>query len=246
MASDAGEPGTRFAGPLSPSHLGLVGQVATSWGVAGGLVASVVVTVHVLVGQLSSSLGFVTTTVFYVIGSLIGYLHGGILAYLGRPAVADRRTALHRLALASVYAIPAMVVGWVAAMLLVMSAASLLAGRPAALLISLIGWVAAAGGVVWAVVETRAAVRNLFRRWPGARAIAVVLGLAFLALLPVFIVSRPTIWIVGMEPSATAAGVMAAGATLWIVGPLAALVLLGVRAWSRHHSSSVEVPHGTD
>ncbi|MDX1673781.1 MAG: hypothetical protein R3314_03170 [Longimicrobiales bacterium] len=245
MASDADEPGTRFAGPLSPSHLGLVGQVATSWGVAGGLVASVVVTVHVLLGQLSSSLGFVTTTVFFLIGSLIGYLHGGILAYLGRPDI-DRHVALHRLMLAALYAVPAMVVGWVAAMLLVMSAASLLAGRPAALLVSLIGWAATVAGLVWAVVETRAAVQNLCRRWPGARALLVVLGLAFLALLPVFIVSRPTIWIVGMEPSATAAGVMAAGAALWIVGPLATLVLLGVRAWSRHHSSSVEVPHGTD
>ena len=248
MAANAAIRGTGLLGPLSPSHLGLVGQVATSWGVSGGLIASMVVTAHVLLGQLSSSLGFVTATLFFLAGSVIGYLHGGILAYLGRPPEVDRKVALHRLALASLYAMPAMVVGWLIAMLLALSAASVLAGRIIALGTSLIGWAAALVAIGWAVVETRAALANLCARWPGARALLVVLGIAFLALLPVFIISRPTIWIVGLEPSATAAGAMAAGATLWILGPLGTLVLLAIRAWSRHHSSSSssEVPHGAD
>lgn len=248
MASDAAAPHERLLGPLSPTHLGLVGQVAVSWGVAGGLVASLVVTIHVLLGQLSSSLGFLTTSLFFVAGSLIGYLHGGILAYLGRPAEVDRRTALHRLALAALYALPAMAVGWGVSMVLAMSAASLLAGRMLALLASTVGWLAALALVAWAVVETRGAVRNLCGRWPGARALLIALGLAFLALLPVFVVTRPEMWVVGVRPSATAAGVMAMAATLWILGPLGALLLLAARAWSRHHplSHGSEVVHGGD
>lgn len=218
---------------MSPSHLGLVGQVATSWGVAGGLVAAVVVTTHVLLGQLSSSLGFLTTTLFFVAGSVIGYLHGGILAYLGRPADVDRRVALHRMVLAALYAVPVMVGGWLLAMVLAMSAASLVAGRTVALAMSSLGWLAAAGVLAWTVVETRGAVGNLCRRWPGARALLLTLGLAFLALLPVFIVTRPAVWVVGVKPSATTAGFMALGATLWIGGPLGALGLLAARAWSR-------------
>lgn len=247
MARDATTPHGRLLGPLSPSHLGLVGQVATSWGVAGGLCASVVVTGHVLLGHLSSSLGFLTTTLFFLAGSLIGYLHGGLLAYLGRPAAVSRGQALRRLALAALYAVPIMVAGWAVAMLLALSAASLLAGRVVALLVSLLGWAVTVALVVWAVIETRAAVRNLCRRWPGAGALLVTLGLAFLALLPVFIVSRPQIWIVGVEPSATAAGLMAAGATLWIVGPLGALALLAVRAHTkRSPASGSEVMHGAE
>lgn len=248
MAADAAVPREGVLAALSPSHLGLVGQVATSWGVSGGLVASMVVTAHVLMGQLSSSLGFLTTTLFFLAGSVIGYLHGGVLAYLGRPPEVDRKAALHRLALASLYAMPAMTVGWLVAMLLAMSAASVLAGRLIALGTSLIGWAAALAAMVWAVIETRAALRNLCARWPGARALLVVLGVTFLALVPVFVISRPTVWIVGLEPSATAAGAMAAGATVWILGPLGTLVLLAVRAWSRHRSSSSpsEVPHGVD
>ena len=248
MASEAATSGTGLLGSLSPSHLGLVGQVATSWGAAGGLLAAMVVTAHVLAGQLSSSLGFLTTTLFFLAGSVIGYLHGGIMAYLGRPPEVDRRAALHRLALTALYAMPVIGAGWVIAMLLAMSATSVLAGRMATLAVSLVGWAVALAALAWAAVETRAAARNLFRRWPGARALAVVLGIAFLALLPVFVVSRPTMWVVGVRPSATAASAMAAVATLWILGPLGVLILLGARAWARHHSpsSESEVPHGAD
>lgn len=247
MALDAATAPTRWTGPLSPSHLGLVGQVATSWGVAGGLVASIVVALNMLLEQLSSSLGFLTASLFFVAGSVIGYLHGGILAYLGRPADVDRRLALHRLALAALYALPCMVGGWVVAMVLALSAASLLAGRTAALAMSSLGWLAAGGVLVWTVMETRRAVGNLCRRWPGARALLATLGLAFLALIPVFIVTRPDVWVVGVKPSATTAGFMALGATLWILGPLGALGLLAVRAWSRKDAPSepTEVRHGS-
>lgn len=231
-----------------PARLGLVGQVATSWGVAGGLLASIVVTVHVLLGQLSSSLGFLTTTLFFVVGSLIGYLHGGILGYLGRPGDIDRRRALKRLAVAALYAVPVMMAGWVVGMVLAMSAASVLAGRVVALLTSLVGWVVAVVALGWAVVETRKAVGNLCGRWPGARALLITLGVVFLALLPAFIVSRPEIWVIGVKPTATAAGAMALGATVWIVAPLGVLGLLAVRAWSRRGTSNraLEVPSGSE
>lgn len=237
MARDAA-PREGLLRSLTPSHLGLAGQVATSWGVAGGLLASVVVTGHVLMGQLSSSLGFLTTTLFYLAGAMIGYLHGGILGYLGRPADVSRGRALRRLALAALYATPVLVGGWVIGMVLALSAASMLAGRMMALAASVPGWLVAVGVLGWAVVETRRAAGHLYRRWPGSRVLLVVLGLAFLALVPVFVVARPAIWIVGVKPSATAAGFMAAGATVWILGPLGALVLLGVRARSRSHDGS--------
>jgi hypothetical protein len=235
MASSATAPLRSSVGAFYPSELGMVGQVATSWGVAGGLLAAVVVTAHVLLGQLSAGLGFLTTTIFFVAGALIAFLHGAILAYLGRPADVDRKTALRRLALALVYAIPSLALGWAIAMLISLSAAAYIAGRTAALVASGLGWLVAVGVFVWAVVETREAVSNLCRRWPGANAILVVLGLAFLAALPIFLVTRPEVWVVGVRPSATAASVMALAAALWIVGPLGALALLARRAWARHH-----------
>lgn len=235
MAVSAAPPRRSWLGTLSPSELGLVGQVATSWGVAGGLLSAMVVAGHVLAGRLSSSMAFLTMTIFFVGGSLIGFLHGGLLGYLGRPAAVSRRLALRRLSLAGLYAGPAMLGGWAMALLVILSATALMIGRVTTLLVCSLGWIVAGTVLWWAMVETRRAFHHLRERWPDAGVLTVVLGLAFLALLPVFLVARPEIWVVGIRPTSTAASVMALGATLWIVGPLCVLALLARRAWTRHH-----------
>jgi hypothetical protein len=224
----------RLAG-LSPANLGVVGQVATSWGVAGGVLGAVVVTGHMVAGQLSSSIGFLTTTIFFVGGSVGGFLHGSLVGYLSRPPAVSRLLALKRVGLAAAYAVPAMFVGWLIALALALTPAAVSSGRLSLAAPAVIGWLGFIGVVAWAAAETRIAIPNLFRRWPESRALFVVLGLAFLALLPFFLVSRPEIWILGVRPSETAAVFMALAATAWIVGPLATLGLLVVRAWRRAH-----------
>jgi hypothetical protein len=234
IAAPAAPAATRLAG-LSPAHLGVVGQVATSWGVAGGLLAAVVVTGHMVVGHLSSSLGFLTTTIFFVAGSLIGFLHGGIVGYLSRPPDVCRVLALKRLALGAFYAVPAMVLGWLFALALALTPVAVTSRRAGLLIPAALGWLALVGVVAWAAHETRIAVPNLFRRWPESRALVVVLGLLFLALLPFFLGSRPEIWLLQVRPTGTAAVFMALGATAWIGGPLATLAFLALRAWRRAH-----------
>ncbi len=234
MASTAGGPdGSGF---LS-RQLGLVGQVATSWAVAGGLVAALVVTAHVAAGNLSSSASFITTTVFFLVGSLVGFVHGALLAYLGRPSDVTWRLAIRRLGLSLLYDVPAVMLGWVVAMVITLSAVSAMSGRIAAVAVSAVGWIAAALVLWWAIEETMDAGRNLFRRWPDARSLALVLALAFLVLVPAFLFTRPEIWGTSVRPSATAAAAMAVGATLWIAGPLGVLGLLMLRAWHRRHPS---------
>jgi hypothetical protein len=85
-------------------------------------------------------------------------------------------------------------------------------------------------------VETRQGLPNLFARWPESRALLVVLGLLFLALLPFFLGARPEIWLLQVRPTGTAAVFMAVGATAWIGGPLVTLGLLAIRAWRRAHA----------
>jgi hypothetical protein len=227
---------TRLAG-YSVSDLGLVGQVATSWGVAGGLLGALVVTGHMVAGQLSSSLGFLTTTIFFVLGSLVGFLHGAIVGYLSRPPQVSRLLALKRVALGAGYSVPAMLVCWLLALCLALTPAAAMGLRPTLLIPAALGWAGLAGAFAWAVMETRLALPNLFARWPGSRAALVVLAVLFLALLPFFLLSRPEVWILKVRPTPTTAAFMALGATAWIGGPLAALGLLTRRAWKRQPSS---------
>ena len=247
MAVSAAPPRRSWLGSFSPSELGLVGQVATSWGVAGGLLSAMVVAGHVLAGRLSPSMAFLTMTLFYLGGSLIAFLHGGLVGYLGRPGDVSRGRAIRCLRIAALYAGPTMLAGWAIGLLVVLSAAAVRMGGITTLLISSLGWLATVAVLWWAAVESRRAFHNLRERWPDAGVLTIVLGLAFMALLPVFLIARPEIWIVGIRPTSTAAGFMALGATLWIVGPLGVLTLLARRTWARHHPSSGspgKVPHG--
>lgn len=235
MGNGIAAPRTARLAGFSPANLGLVGQVATSWGVAGGLLGAVVVTVHMVLGQLSASVGFLTTTIFFVAGSLVGFLHGGIVGYLSRPSHVSRLLALKRLALGGIYAVPAMLLGWVLALAMALTPIALITRTPGLVAPAAIGWLGAAGVFAWAVEATRSALPNLFARWPGSQAAAVVLGVLFLALLPFFLLSRPEIWVLNVRPTPTTAAFMALGATAWIGGPLAALGVLTWRAWRLRH-----------
>lgn len=230
-----------------PTRMGLVAQTSTSWGVAGGMLASLVVCGHVLAGSISSSIGFVTATLFFVGGAIVGFLHGALLAYLGRPQDVSRGKAVARIALGAAYSVPALAMGWIVAMALVLSALSFAAGRHLAFGASLLAWVAGALILGWAVVETRQTLHNLMARWPDARAILVTMLAALLALVPLFTIARPEIWILDVRPTPTAALFMALAATLWIVGPVVVVGDAVLRSWrrrARHHAGAQETFHG--
>lgn len=220
---------------FSPAHLGLVGQMATSWAVAGGLLGALVVGFLMIAHEVSASFGFLTATLFFAGGWLIGFLHGGIVGYLGRPDDVSRLLALKRLGLASLYAVPSLLLAWCLAMCLTLGATGMVARRPALLSFGLVGMAGLAAAVAWAAVEARSALEHLCRRWPDARAVLALLGMAFMALLPFFLVLRPEIWLLGLRPTPPLAILMAAAATVWIGGPLLTVGILAVRAWRRRH-----------
>jgi hypothetical protein len=158
---------------------------------------------------------------------------------MGRPDDVSRVLALKRLGLAGLYAIPSLLLAWCLAMCLTLGAVGLVAGRPALLAFGLVGAAGLAAAVAWAAVEARSALEHLCRRWPDFRAVLALLGMAFMALLPFFLVLRPEIWFLGLRPTPPFAILMAAAATVWIGGPLATVGVLAVRAWRRRHP-----PHG--
>jgi hypothetical protein len=199
-----------------------------SWTVSGGLVGALVVSGHIMAGSVSSSVGFLTATVAFAAGSVVGYLHGSALGYLGRGPWVTRLGGLTRVAYGGVVAVPALVVGWLVAMVLALSAAAYLSGRWVTFGATLPGWVATLGFFAWAGAEGQRAWLRARDRWPEVRIVAAAIGLAALVLLPVFLLVRPEIWVLEVEPTSTAAVAMALVAAVWIVGPVAVLLALGV------------------
>ncbi|NIP83154.1 MAG: hypothetical protein GWM90_29555, partial [Gemmatimonadetes bacterium] len=96
--------------------LGEPGKLAVSWGAAGGiLVGGFLVAAMTLTGQLSGHALLLTCTGLFVVGAVLGFIHGAILGWMGRPKEASRRSALGSLAMGAAYAIPALLVAWLVA-----------------------------------------------------------------------------------------------------------------------------------
>jgi hypothetical protein len=197
---------------------------------AGGLLlGGMLVALMTLSGRLSGHGIFMTATGLFVVGALLGALHGAVLGIVGRPAGMDRREALGALARAALYAVPGATVAWLLTVWVAMSAVAAYLDRigPKALVGA--AWI---GGLILlavAAVQGARALRNAYARWPQRRLGTVVVAGSFAALLVVFLADRPVLWLLRLRVTEVGAVLLAAAVTIWIVGPMVTVALRLVR-----------------
>lgn len=203
-----------------PRGIGLPGRVAVTWATAGGLlVGGFLVAAMTLAGRLSGSGLLVTSAGLFVIGAALGFVHGGVLGWLGRPKEMSKRATAGALGRAALYALPAVTVGWIVAGWIAMTVVALYTGEVLPLVAAGGAWLVGIALVGWAGVEGWRAVRLAYARWPQARLGTALVAAAYGALLVLFLVDRPVVW--GLELRVTEVGaVLLAGlVALWVVGP---------------------------
>lgn len=208
---------------------GLMGRVIVSWTVAGGLLAGgYLVAAMTLSGRLSGNALLMTAGALYVLGAALGFAHGVVLGFLGRPADVTPKQALGRIGMAALYAIPAVTVGFLAAGWIAMSAVAAYLGRVLPLVGAGLGWVAGGVVVAMAVFHGFRALRNAYTRWPDRRLGTVLVAGTFAALLVLFMADRPELWGTRLRVTETGAVLLAAVGAFWIAGPVvtAGLALL--------------------
>jgi hypothetical protein len=206
--------------------LGTVGKLAVSWAVAGGiLVGGILVAGMTLAGQLSGFGLLLTATGLFVVGGVLGFIHGGLLGWLGRPATESRRQALASLGMGAVYAVPALLVSWLVAGWIAMTTVALYAGKVAGLIGSGIAWLIGAALLVVAVEHGWSAVRRLYAGWSNARVASLLVAALYGGLLAVFLAERPQLWGLQVQVTPVGAVLLATAATLWLAGPVVALSL---------------------
>jgi hypothetical protein len=176
-------------------------------------------------GQLSGHALFLTSSGLFVIGAVLGLLHGGVLGYLGRRPETTGGEALRGLLLSALYAVPGLAVAWLVAVWLGMSMVASYLGRVG----PWIG-VGAAWAAGFAVVATAGwygvrALRNAYARWPEKRLGTALTTAVFAALLVIFLADRPELWGQRVRLTDTGAILLAAAATLWVAGPAITLAL---------------------
>lgn len=216
--------------PLRRS-IGLHGRTMVLTAMAGGTaLGGVLVAAMTLGGQLSGHALFLNATGLFLVGALVGLVHGIPLGYFGRPAEEPAHRARGDMALGLLYLVPGLAVAWLAAVWMAMSMVAVYTGSAAALAGVAVGWLAGAGILgTWAVHAVRA-LRNGYARWPERRAGTLLVGASFAALLMILLADRPEIWGLRLRVTETGAVLVAALLAVWVAGPMVTLALRLLRS----------------
>lgn len=206
--------------------IGFHGRVAVLSAMAGGVaVGGVLVAAMTLSGQLSGHALFLNASALFIVGTLLGLVHGVALAYFGRPLHVKPRAAFRDLGLATLYAVPGVAVAWLVAVWVAMSVVAAYTGGIGPMLGVTLGWLAAAAILVTFAIHAWRALGNAYARWPERRAGTVLVAASLAAFMVIFLADRPEIWGLRLRLTQTGAVLLAGLATVWVAGPMITLAL---------------------
>jgi len=163
----------------------------------------------------------------FLLGTLLGLLHGSVLAYVGRSDFCSTRRTRQQLLRAFVASVPLGLVALVVASWLSLTSVALQSGPRLLWALALLGWLASAGMWGYAAYESTGACRIAFARWAGG---AIGLAVAGLAFVLVFLLSL--VYTSGegppLEVDLVAAWFVSFLATVWIVIPFLTILSLAI------------------
>jgi hypothetical protein len=202
------------------------GRAALMWAVAGAVgLGGIVVGLNALSGNLSGNGLLMTSMALFVIGGLLGFAHGAVLGIMGRPREMTAGRAARAVALAAMYAVPALTIVFLVAGWIALTPVAIYTGKIGALIGCGVAWAIGAGLIVAAAVEGWRALRAAYDRWDEKRNGTLLVAATFAALLVLFLARRPELWGVHMRVTEIGAVLLAASITLWIVGPVVTVAL---------------------
>jgi hypothetical protein len=204
--------------------------VAITWTLAGGmLLGGASVAVMQFAGRMSPHLMIVAATMMFLVGALAGFVHGGVLGVLGRPADMTRQAAVGSLVHSLLYLVPSLVVGWLLAGWVAALPLALFGGHVLASVIAGLAWV---GMLAITLVAVRRGVRALvyaYRRWDDRVLGTALIGAVLVGLLVAFLIEPPSLWFFGTKLSRLGGVILAVGATFWFYGPMITIALRVMR-----------------
>ena len=202
------------------------GRTAISWGVGGAVgLGGIVVGLEALTGNLSGGGLLVTALGLFTIGGILGFLHGAVLGIMGRPADMSWKSAARSLALAALYAIPALTVSFLVAGWIALTPIALYTGKTLPLVLSGVAWLVGAVLLCVAAIEGWQALRRGYARWEEKHYGTLLVAGTFAGLLILFLADRPQLWGSQLRLTEVGAVLLALSMTLWLIGPFVTLAL---------------------
>lgn len=208
-------------------ELRFAGRVVLAMVVTGGLVfGGPLVWALVETEQLPATDLLRKSTNFFLLGTILGLIHGIPLGIFGRNPDMTVREAASAQTRGLLYALPALALAWSAAGWLATSAGgSRTDAGIAHLVFNSVAWLAALGAVIYTQGLKIRAMRASYARWPERRLGTFLVVATFVALAIELMGHRPEIWGTRLRIDPFTGLVISAVIALWIVGPSVTLAL---------------------
>lgn len=213
-----------------PRDFGLPGWITVTWTAAGAfLMGGFLVAAMTLMGRMSGSSLLLTASGLFLVGGLLGFVHGALLGFFGRPAGTTERQAVSGILLGAMYSLPVLTIGLVVSGWISMTVVSLYAGNVIALGLTAVAWLAGAAIVFGAGTNGVRGLQNAYARWPERRLGSLLVAASFAALLVTFVADRPVLWGIQLRVTEVGAVLLALFATIWLAGPIVTLALRAIQ-----------------
>ncbi len=229
------KPSEGFTGNVRDACLGEAAscaRVVVSWTTTGGVAAGGLLIGLTALGNPEEAQALLPLApVLFLLGAAAGLVHGGALAYVGRPLSCQGRAAVTSILFSLIVVFPALVVAWVAAAWISLTSAVLSLGGASTILVTSLGWLAGVALCCWAAVEGWYAIERAFTRWPESRPGALLISGALAILALTFVTHRPPIGHTELRLTGFGAVVLALVATIWIATPVVIVLLHYLHKW---------------
>lgn len=203
------------------------GRIVISWTLSGGILFGMLGTLLTLTRQLPGYDFFVTLAGLFVFGSLLGLLHGGVLAIFSKDRETPFAESIKQAAIGMLYSLLTAPVGFLVTLWIGFALYYQLDPTLGRLLGALIGaWIALAI-FVWTAWETWRAIRIIVGAWPDFVLVTGIVGVVFLVLVWFFNSFYP--YVFEGRYSLRQAVFIAGGVSVLVVGPLTTLATIGLR-----------------
>lgn len=227
----------------TPSALGLFqgqggscGRVVVSWTVGGGICfGGVLVGILTVTGVFTPGFQLLAAPVLFLLGGVLGGIHGGILAVVGRPRELGRGDAVRKALWAALVAIPALFPAWIVTAGISLSAALMKEWHLSWAVLSLGGWLLGLAVCGWAAREGWSALRRAYARWPESRAGSVLTAIILVVACVASVRIRPEIWGTDLRLNGVGAVILALAVTFWIGFPVVWVALRLFHEWLSPH-----------
>jgi len=216
----AGHPKSRIRG-LFPGPRGDCVRLVLSWTMAGGVAGGgMSVGVLTAAGAVNPGFHLLIAPVLFLVGSLLGLAHGGVLAVVARTPEVGRGRAIGWACLAGLMALPLLLPAYVITAGISLTSVVVAEFSPGPFVLMLTAWTAGVAVCAWAAKEGWHAVARAYARWPQSRAGSVIAALFLVVVTAVLLRLRPEIAGTGLKVNGIGAVALAVVATIWIGLPL--------------------------